>query len=134
MEIKKQTRAELNTYFVQNAIPTQENFHEFIDAMLNQPDDGIAKSVGDLLCIEASGDATSQKKAIALYSDFSDTRPDWVVGLNPRSNPAEPATARPGLGIGDGQGNNRLFIDKSTGGSGSVPTTHRIKCIWSATL
>ena len=45
MDIDKRNRTELKAYFVKNAIPTQSNFAELIDAMLNQKDDGIVKAL-----------------------------------------------------------------------------------------
>ncbi|WP_437316199.1 hypothetical protein [Sorangium sp. So ce385] len=118
MEINKRSRAELKQYFVKNAIPTEKNFAELIDGMLNQKDDGIAKLPGDALSIEASGDDTSQKKAIQFYTSFADASPTWVLSLNPRQNPTEAATAKPGFSISDGAGNSRLFIDRRNGNVG----------------
>lgn len=115
MQIDKRNRAELKQYFVKNAIPTESNFAELIDAMMSQKDDGIAKLPNDPLSIEASGDDTSQKKAIHFYKSFGDADPTWVLSLNPRSNPADAATARPGLSIGDSTGKSRLFVDRATG-------------------
>lgn len=122
MNIDKRKRSELKQYFVKNAIPTESNFAELIDAMLSQKDDGIAKLPNDPLSIEAAGDATSQKKALHLYASFADTDPAWVLSLNPRQNPADPATAKAGLSVSDAAGNSRLFIEKGTGkiGVGTV--------------
>ncbi len=118
MEIKKRNRSELKSFFVKNAIPTEGEFAELIEGMLNQKDDGIAKLPGSPLSIEASGDAASQKKTINLYTNFSNADPDWVLSLNPRSDPAKPATAKPGFSLSDNAGNSRLFVDQSTGSVG----------------
>ncbi|MCP4657442.1 MAG: hypothetical protein GY856_18710, partial [bacterium] len=67
MDINKKDRTQLKAYFVKNAVPTESNFADLIDATLNQKDDGIVKPAGDPLSIEAAGDATSQKKAINFY-------------------------------------------------------------------
>ncbi|MFQ5587899.1 MAG: hypothetical protein ACE5F7_03580, partial [Nitrospiria bacterium] len=122
MEIKKRNRSELKSFFVKNAIPTEGEFADLIDGMLNQKDDGLAKPSGSPLSIEASGDEASQKKTINFYKSFADADPSWVLSLNPRSDPAKPATARPGFSISDNAGNSRLFIDQSTGhvGLGTV--------------
>ncbi|HUT46930.1 MAG TPA: hypothetical protein VMX36_11640 [Sedimentisphaerales bacterium] len=109
MEINKRNRTELKSYFVRNAIPTESNFAELIDAMLNQKDDGIVKLAGDPLSIEAAGGDTS-KKVINFYQNFTDTNPSWVLSLNPGG--------KPGFNISDGQGNSRLFIDQNTGNVG----------------
>ena len=91
MEVNRRNRTELKSYFVKNAVPTESNFAELIDGMLNQKDDGVVKLPADPLCIEAAGDNTSQKKAINFYHNFSDPNPSWVLSLNPRSDPANGA-------------------------------------------
>ena len=108
------TRDELKAYFVKNAIPTESQFADLINGILSQRDDGIAKPKGDPLSIEASGDPASTKKAINFYQSFTDRDPSWVLSLNPRVN----STAKPGLTISDGDGNNRLFIDRNSGNVG----------------
>lgn len=114
MEINKRNRTELKSYFVRNAIPTESNFAELVDAMLNQKDDGIVKMAGDPLSIEAAGGDTS-KKVINFYQNFTDPKPNWVLSLNPGD--------KPGFNISDGEGNSRLFIDQNTGNVG-IGTTN----------
>ncbi len=114
MKIEKRNRAELKSYFVKNAMPTESNFAELIEGALNQKDDGIVKIPGDPLSIEASGDATSTKRALDLYSSFSNPNPDWTINLNPRSDPKDTKTARLGFNLSDGEGNSRFFIDRNT--------------------
>ncbi|HZI10644.1 MAG TPA: tail fiber domain-containing protein [Myxococcus sp.] len=118
MQIGRRSRSELKQYFVKNAIPTESNFAELIDGMLNQKEDGIARLPNDALSIEAAGDDTSQKKAIHFYNSFSDNDPVWVLSLNPRQDPAAANTARPGFSISDSAGNSRLFIERGTGNVG----------------
>ncbi len=122
MEINKRTRAELKSYFIRNAIPSEGNFSDLIDAPLNQKDDGIYKPPGSPLSIEASGDDASQKDVLAFYRSFAENNAVWRLSLNPRQNPNEPSTARPGLSISDAAGNARLFVDEATGqvGIGTV--------------
>jgi hypothetical protein len=115
MALTTRNRGELKRYFVRNAIPTQVNFEELIDGMLNQQDDGVARPPGDPLSLEAAGDATSQQKVLNLYRSFDDAAPQWMLSLNPRTNPNDPQTARPGLAIGDGAGNARLFVQAGSG-------------------
>lgn len=114
MNIDKRNRTELKAYFVKNAIPTESNFADQIDAMLNQKDDGIAKLPGDPLSIEASAD-TPQKKVINFYESFADARPAWVVSLNPCTELGSPNTAKAGFDISDGEGSPRFFIDRRSG-------------------
>ena len=125
----KKNRATLKSYFVKNAIPTEGQFSQFIDSVLNQRDDGLVKTPGDPLSIEAVGDDTSFKKAISFYTRFADADPAWSISLRPRSNPADPTTGRPGLSINDAAGNSRLCIDLATGnvGIGTVAPDPRNK-------
>lgn len=115
MALTTRNRGELKRYFVRNAIPTQANFEELIDGMLNQQDDGVARPPGDPLSLAAAGDATSQQKVLNLYRSFDDAAPQWMLSLNPRTNPNDPQTAKPGLAITDGAGNARLFVQAGTG-------------------
>ena len=64
MDVNTRNRAQLKSYFVKNSIPTESNFADLIDAMLNPKDDGVTKSSGAALSIEAAGsdDATSEKE------------------------------------------------------------------------
>jgi hypothetical protein len=118
----KKSRAALKSYFVKNAIPTEQQFAQVMDSMLNQRDDGLVKPAGNPLSIEATGDASSFKKALSFYNSLADADPAWTVSLRPRANPADPQTGRAGLSIDDAQGNSRLAIDASNGrvGIGTV--------------
>ncbi|HEY4899323.1 MAG TPA: hypothetical protein VIH91_00760 [Terriglobales bacterium] len=114
MDIAKKSRTDLKAYFVKNAIPTESNFADLIDAMLNQKEDGVAKTAGNPLSIEATGDASSLRKSINFYESFADANPAWSISLNPRINPGDATTAKTGFAISDPTGTNRLFIDKSS--------------------
>ncbi|GCL60934.1 tail fiber domain-containing protein [Pseudaquabacterium pictum] len=122
MKIDKTGRETLKSYFVKNAVPTASNFEELIGAALNQRDDGLAKPPGEPLSLQADGDDSSQKKLLNLYRNFNDAKPAFGLALSPRADPRNPATARAGLGVTDGDGNPRLFIDQTTGqvGVGTV--------------
>lgn len=122
MDIKKRTRAELKSYFVKNAIPTEGNFADLMDAVLVQRSDGVVKLAGEPLSVEAYGDDNSRKQALALYRSFTDSAASWSFDLSPRADPADASTARAGLGVCDASGRSRLFIDESTGRVG-VGTT-----------
>ncbi|MGZ4955066.1 MAG: tail fiber domain-containing protein [Methylobacter sp.] len=118
MDINKKNRSDLKSYFVKNSIPTESNFAELIDGMLNQKDDGIVKLSGDPLCIESAGDTTGLQKVINFYAKFQDANPSWSLQLNPRTDPNTPATAKTGFCVADGSGAARLFIDQNTGNIG----------------
>lgn len=120
MNINTSDRTQLRGYFQTNSIPTQSNFEELINGMLNQKDDGIVKLPDNPLSIQASGDGASLQKVINFYKDFKDPNPAWTLSLNPRSKPSDSNTAKSGFSISDGQGNSRLFIDATTGNVGNV--------------
>jgi hypothetical protein len=116
MAIATKNRKDLKSYFVKNAIPTEGNFADLVDAQLNQSDDGVFKLTGEpLSVVAASGD---QKRVLRLYANYPAANPDWLISLNPAQNPANAATNRAGFGIADGAGNTRLFIDPGTGNLG----------------
>lgn len=128
MDIDTRDRSELKAFFVKNAIPTEGNFADLIDGVLNQKEDGIVKLPQDPLAIEASGDAASQKKTINFYEGFNDPQPAWVLSLNPRSEPGDESTARAGFSIGDADGDSKLFVDKSNGhvGVGTIAPADKL--------
>lgn len=115
MDINKKNRSDLKSYFVKNSIPTESNFAELIDGMLNQKDDGIVKLPGDPLSIEA-GDPAGLQKVINFYTKLQDANPSWSLQLNPRTDPN--AASKAGFCVVDGAGAARLFIDKATGNIG----------------
>ncbi len=118
MDVKTRSRDELKGYFVKNSIPTEGNFADLIDGMINQKDDGLIKQSGAPLSLEAVGDDASTKNAINFYRKLVDENPDWTINLNPRSDAAKPETAKLGFNISDGDGNSRLFIDRASGNLG----------------
>jgi hypothetical protein len=115
MAITTKTRKDLKSYFVKNAIPTEGNFADLVDAQLNQSDDGVFKLAGEpLSVVAASGD---QKRVLRLYSNYPAANPDWLISLNPAQKSGE-TSYRAGFGITDAPGNTRLFIDATTGNLG----------------
>lgn len=111
MDINKKSRAELKGYFVKNAIPTEGNFADLIDAAINQKDDGLTKAAGEALGIESAG---ASKTALRLYGSFSDVNPAWTLSLVDSTAPADGGANR-GLTVSDGAGTTRLFISGTTG-------------------
>lgn len=130
MDVNTRNRADLKAFFVKNSIPTQSNFADLIDGMLNQKDDGFVKAKNLPLSIEAAdpGVADSEKKAVTIYQSFADPNPAWTLSLNPRTTPSDPKTAKLGFAISDGEGTNRLFIDRNSGhiGIGITAPTKRL--------
>ena len=122
MKANTRSRTELKSYFIQNAIPTESNFAELIDGMLNKQDDGLIKIGGQPLKIEAGEDTKSSQPAIHFYNHEAEI-PDWILNLNPRTNPRDPASAKPGFNVSDGNDNSRLFIDRKNGNVGMGTTS-----------
>ena len=127
MDINKKNRSDLKSYFVKNSIPTQSNFSELIEGMLNQKDDGIVKLSGDPLSIEAAGDSTGLQKVINFYTKLQNANPDWSLQLNPRTDPNNANTFKAGFCIADGLSTPRLFIDKNSGNVGIGTITPNAK-------
>lgn len=102
------TRTELKQFFVKNAIPTQGNFADLIDAQLNQAEDGVFKQPDQPLGVVAV--VGEQRRALQLYSAYPAANPDWLISLNPKR--VAPAVGNtPGFGVADGTGNTRLLLD-----------------------
>lgn len=115
MEINKKNRTELKSFFQANDTPTEEQFENFIDAGLNQAEDGIAKVPGSPLAVQAEGGSGSTQEILNLFSNFTDDLPAWSLNLNPRTNPQMPASNQPGFNIKDATGQSRLFIRSVNG-------------------
>src|SRR5262245_12339157 len=105
MNINKKNREYLKGRFKKNAIPTETDFSDLIEAVANQKDDGIARPPGDALCIEAS--AAGTHPVLNLY-DAGAGFPDWVVSLHV----GDPAAGHKGFVVRDSIGNPRLSIDQ----------------------
>jgi hypothetical protein len=118
-------RSDLKSYFVKNAIPTEGNFADLIDSQLNQAQDGVFKPDGEALSVTAApGD---QKRVLRLYASYPAASPDWMISLHPAQDPANAATTgKSGLGITDGAGKTRLFIDAATGQIGVGTNTPQV--------
>ncbi len=97
--------------------------------MINQTEDGVVKQQGQPLSIGATSASNSEKPVLNLFRNIGDSTPDWTFKLNPRTDPADPESTRPGLSIsvsGDESNSSRLFIDHETGNVGigtSAPTS-----------
>lgn len=110
------TRAQLKNYFLRNSIPNETNFADLIDSTLSQADDGVFKSGSEPLGVVAG--TTDQKPALRLFASYPATNPDWTISLRPAQDPSKPTITRPGLGVADGAGALRLFVDTATGNVG----------------
>jgi hypothetical protein len=127
MEITARSRTDLKSYFRKNSIPTESQFAELINGMLNQKEDGLVKLLNDPLSLQAVGDNASDQPLLHFYRNFQDPSPAWKLTLNPRSDPNNAESARAGLNISDGDGQSRLFIDLRTGNVGIGTTNPEAK-------
>src|SRR5688500_17501050 len=100
MENNKKDRTQLKSYFKANAVPTEQNFKDLIDANLNQKEDGIAKIPNGALAIQS---ASTTEELIHFYKSFDDPNPTWKLSQKP--------TDRAGFNIADGTGQSRLFLE-----------------------
>ena len=116
--MSQRSRNQLKTYFTKNAIPSEQDYAELIDGMINQHDDHIVKRPGSPLGLEAIGDAASRRQVLHMYEEFDDANPAWTLSLNPRAVVSDPSTARNGFSIDDRVGKSRLFIDEESGNVG----------------
>ena len=102
----KKNRSTLKEYFKKGEIPTESNFADLIDSMLNQEEDNIFKLAGDPLSIKAVGEDES---LINFYSVKDEKKPTWQIKQNPEN--------KPGLSIHDAS-DSRFFIQSGTGNVG----------------
>jgi hypothetical protein len=114
----KNTRATLKGYFVRNAIPTQGNFEDLIDSLINQADDGIVKLPGKPLSLQPDVSDTELNTVLNFYKNLAEAEPSWTLSLNPRTDIGDAKTAQYGWSLGDKDGMSRLFIDETTGNVG----------------
>ncbi|MEZ4362933.1 MAG: hypothetical protein R3B48_22265 [Kofleriaceae bacterium] len=121
----RKNRAELKSYFVKNAIPTEDHFADLIDSHLH-PEDGVFKRSDEPLSVVAA--PGEQKRVLRLYASYPAANPDWMISLNPAQDPANAAaTSKPGFGITDGAGQTRLFVDNASGRVGVGTNTPQFK-------
>ena len=111
MAPSNKNRTVLKSYFVKNAIPTEGNFADLIDAPLNQAEDGVFRLDNEPLSVVAA--PGQQRRALQLFSSYPADNADWQLSLNPPGGTGE--GPRKGLGVADGAGSTRLFIDQATG-------------------
>ncbi len=104
-------RSTLKQDFKKGAVPTESNFADLIDSMLNQEDDGISKVPNDPLSIDAVGG----DEALINFYRINQNTPEltWQFKQSPGG--------ASGFSIGDANG-SRLFIASDTGNLG-VGTT-----------
>lgn len=108
----KKNRSTLKEYFKKGAIPTDANFADLIDSMLNQEEDNLAKLPNDPLRITATG--TDEALLNFYRTEKNEDKLSWQIKQKPGG--------KAGLSISEDAG-NRLFVESGTGKVGLGTTT-----------
>lgn len=112
----KKNRSTLKEYFKKGAIPTESNFADLIDSMLNQDEDSIGKLPNDPLRITAVG---TDESLLNFYRiEQNQEKVTWQVKQKPGG--------KAGLSFGDDSG-PQLFIESGTGKTGLGTTSPKAK-------
>ena len=114
--ISSKTRQTIKARFVQNAIPTQDDYADLINASLNQADDGIYKLPDEPLSIVGK---TATPPVLRFYGDASATTWAWQIQLS--------ADSKAGFALVSGDNQTRLFFDTATGNVGIGTTSPTAK-------
>jgi hypothetical protein len=102
----KRNRSTLKEYFKKGCIPTESNFADLIDSMLNQEEDNIDKSLNGPLSVAPFG---ADEDLISFKPSGQNGKTGWQL--------KQKAGEKPGLSIGEGT-DSRLFIESGTGNVG----------------
>lgn len=95
-------RAVLKNIFQKGKIPTEQDFHSLIDSCLNKLDDGVAKTKGEGLKLQADG---KQEELLSFYHNIKDLNPTWII-----SHLTDDGAQ--GLNISEPNGGSRFFIEQ----------------------
>jgi len=71
-----QNRKTLKSFFRKGQLPSEGNFHDLIDSLINKVDDGMSKTVDDGLMLSPIGES---KKLISFYKNIEDKSPEWRI-------------------------------------------------------
>ncbi len=107
----QKTRANLKNYFLKGNIPSEKDFHDFIDSCVNKIDDGIIKVKGEGIKILADG---PNKDLFNFFDNIDDLNPTWVFNQKTEDG-------NEGLNISEPNGGSRFFIEK--GGNIGIGST-----------
>jgi cytoskeletal protein CcmA (bactofilin family) len=124
-EITPQERSVLREYFRANAVPTQEQFWQFIEATLNNVEDGITKTRGTALRIRPATSPGSQ--ALELFKTQTGTSLAWTLEVVPQLQGID----RPGLHFYQPGHTGTLYLRESDGaiGMGTLTPNARLQII-----
>lgn len=79
----RRNRKTLKNFFQKGQLPTQENFSDLIDSMVNVVDEGFSKSINDGLEISPIGDS---QKLISFFRNIEDKSPIWSYETDKLNN------------------------------------------------
>lgn len=113
----KKGRQQIKSRFVRNAIPTEKDFDDLIEAGLNQADDGLFKLPNEPLSLNPLRQTPDQ--AVLLFYDGPDAIDvAWQIQLS--------ADSKPGFALANEKGVN-FIIDSSNGNVGIGTTSAAAK-------
>lgn len=113
----KTGRQQIKSRFVRNAIPTEKDFDDLIEAGLNQADDGLFKLPNEPLSLNPLRQTPDQ--AVLLFYDGPDAKAvAWQIQLS--------ADSKPGFALANEKGVN-FIIDSSNGNVGIGTTSAAAK-------
>lgn len=102
-------RSQLKKYFKNGTVPVENHFSFLIDSMANKLDDGFSKEEEHGLMIAPTG---RSEKLISFFESIDEKSPAWYIEKGGKDNP--------GLHIGEGDGDTRMFIQ--SGGNVGIGT------------
>src|SRR6478609_9135435 len=74
-----QNRNSLKSFFKKGQLPSEGNFFDLIDSMINKVDDGMAKTLDDGLMLSPIG---GSKKLISFYKSIEEKSPAWGLEID----------------------------------------------------
>lgn len=77
--MSKRDRVTLKAFFKQGALPTEQDYADLIDAMVNQIDDGFEKSSKDGFVVRTLAEA--DRTLISFYKERGSTYPSWQIAF-----------------------------------------------------
>jgi len=79
----RRNRKTLKNFFQKGQMPTEENFSDLIDSMVNIVDEGFSKSINEGLEISSIGESS---KLISFFRDIEDKSPIWGCEIDKKNN------------------------------------------------
>lgn len=109
----RRNRKTLKNFFQKGQMPTQENFSDLIDSMVNIVDEGFSKSINQGLEISPIGDS---QKLFSFFKNIEDKSPVWTCETDKTNN---------NLSFNNKNGDKILVLDedKRVGINTENPTT-----------